>query len=88
MSIGSCSMFIVLNRIEASYSWPTKNLRSYHQMALYVLTLVIYELRPPEKALKQWFDPARSHTSVNPVLLSECHRMQIVRMYPLFLLNT
>jgi hypothetical protein len=30
MSIGSCGMFIVLNRIEASYSWPTKNLRSYH----------------------------------------------------------
>jgi hypothetical protein len=31
MSIGSCSMFIVLNRIEASYSWPMKNLRSYHE---------------------------------------------------------
>jgi hypothetical protein len=31
MSIGSCSMFIVLNRIKASYSWPTKKLRSYHE---------------------------------------------------------
>lgn len=31
MSIGSCSMFIVLNKIEASYFWPTKSLRSYHE---------------------------------------------------------
>jgi hypothetical protein len=55
--------------------------------ALDVLTVVIYETRPPEEVLKQWFDPAHRHTSVSPVLLSECLRMQIVRMYPSFLLN-
>jgi hypothetical protein len=82
MSIGSCNIFIVLNRIEASYSWPRKNLHSYHQRALVVSTLVIYGLRPPDEVLKQLFGPARRHTSVYLVLLSACLRMQIVRMYP------
>ena len=55
--------------------------------ALVVSTLVIYGLRPPDEVLKQWFGPARRHTSVNLVLLSECLRMQIVGCIPLFLLN-
>lgn len=50
--------------------------------ALDVLTLVLYETRPPEEVLKQWFDPAQRHTAVSPVLLSECLRIQIERMYP------
>jgi hypothetical protein len=82
MSIGSCNIFIVLNRIEASYSWPRKNLHSYNQRALVVSTLVIYGLRPPDEVLKQWFGPARRHTSVYLALLSECLRMQIVGAYP------
>lgn len=82
MSIGSCNIFIVLNRIEASYSWPRKNLHSYNQRALVVSTLVIYGLRPPDEVLNQWFGPARRHTSVYLVLLSGCLRMQIVGMYP------
>jgi hypothetical protein len=83
MSIGSCNIFIVLNRIEASYSWPRKNLHSYHQRTLVVSTIVIYGLRPPDEVHKQLLGPARRHTSVYLVLLSGCLRMQI----PLFLLN-
>jgi hypothetical protein len=87
MSIGSCKIFIVLNRTEASYSWPRKNLHSYHQRTSAVTTLVIYGLRPPDEVLIQWFDPARRHTSVKPDLLSKCLRTQIVGCIPLFLLN-
>lgn len=55
--------------------------------AIDVLTLIIYETRPPEEVRKHGFDPAQKHTSVSPVLLSECLRMQIGRMYHSFLLN-
>jgi hypothetical protein len=75
MSIGSCSMFIVLKRIEASYSWPTKNLHSYHQRASVVLMLVIYGLRPPEEVLKQWLvQPTRilRLTLFYSLCVSEC----------------
>jgi hypothetical protein len=87
MSTGSCNIFIVLNKIEASYSWPRKNLHSYHQRALVVSTLVIYGLRPPDEVLNQWLaQPAGilRFTLFYSLGISEC---RLWGRIPLFLLN-